>query len=408
MSGLRERLARIPSAAWWCAAVAFVNVAVWSRRRSALPGAGRDLARGVRAASCGDRRGAERARGRSLLRRGGASARGASVQLDGRPPGRRHDLVRVQDRAVDQVEDEPLKPGNAGGIQSNSNQPPLYYLLGAGVYLAFTLGRAARSCGAVAPALGGACRPHDALRLPLSARGLRRALDLDGRRPGRGVPADVRLHLRRGDARRSALHRIGGALLRARAGLPARPHAGARAGHRRGPGGGRTRQAELPRARSPALWPAWRCSPGAHATGAALCRRSALPAGCSPWRRWPTWRSTGPLGPLGVGRRARHRRHKRHRRLPTAWRPSASPSASATRGSSTSRGCPFMNDQFAYFPPYTTWFKGAIGLFGWLDTPFPNWAYTVALVHRGAARAARAGGAGPAPPRPASSAGRSS
>ena len=40
---------------------------------------------------------------------------------------------------------------------------------------------------------------------------------------------------------------------------------------------------------------------------------------------------------------------------------------------------PFMNDQFEYFPPYTTWFKGAIGLFGWLDTPFPEWAYQVAL-----------------------------
>jgi hypothetical protein len=40
---------------------------------------------------------------------------------------------------------------------------------------------------------------------------------------------------------------------------------------------------------------------------------------------------------------------------------------------------PFMGDQFAYFPPYTTWFKGAVGLFGWLDTPFPEWAYRVAL-----------------------------
>ena len=40
---------------------------------------------------------------------------------------------------------------------------------------------------------------------------------------------------------------------------------------------------------------------------------------------------------------------------------------------------PFMNDQFDYFPLYTTWFKGAVGLFGWLDTPFPEWAYHVAL-----------------------------
>jgi 4-amino-4-deoxy-L-arabinose transferase-like glycosyltransferase len=40
---------------------------------------------------------------------------------------------------------------------------------------------------------------------------------------------------------------------------------------------------------------------------------------------------------------------------------------------------PFMNDQFGYFPPYTTWFKGWIGVFGWLDTSFPGWAYQVAL-----------------------------
>jgi 4-amino-4-deoxy-L-arabinose transferase-like glycosyltransferase len=40
---------------------------------------------------------------------------------------------------------------------------------------------------------------------------------------------------------------------------------------------------------------------------------------------------------------------------------------------------PFMNDQFDYFPLYATWFKGSIGLFGWLDTRFPEWVYTLAL-----------------------------
>ena len=40
---------------------------------------------------------------------------------------------------------------------------------------------------------------------------------------------------------------------------------------------------------------------------------------------------------------------------------------------------PFMSDQFAYFPPYTTWFKGWMGLFGWLDTPFPAWVYRLAV-----------------------------
>jgi 4-amino-4-deoxy-L-arabinose transferase-like glycosyltransferase len=40
---------------------------------------------------------------------------------------------------------------------------------------------------------------------------------------------------------------------------------------------------------------------------------------------------------------------------------------------------PFMNDQFVNFPPYGVWFKGTIGLFGWLDTSFEAWVYGVAL-----------------------------
>jgi 4-amino-4-deoxy-L-arabinose transferase-like glycosyltransferase len=41
---------------------------------------------------------------------------------------------------------------------------------------------------------------------------------------------------------------------------------------------------------------------------------------------------------------------------------------------------PFMNDQFAYFPPYHTWFRGWVGNFGWLDTRWPAWVYHAALV----------------------------
>lgn len=40
---------------------------------------------------------------------------------------------------------------------------------------------------------------------------------------------------------------------------------------------------------------------------------------------------------------------------------------------------PFMNDQFVNFPPYGVWFKGTIGLFGWLDTSFEAWVYGVGL-----------------------------
>lgn len=40
---------------------------------------------------------------------------------------------------------------------------------------------------------------------------------------------------------------------------------------------------------------------------------------------------------------------------------------------------PFMNERFDDFPPWGIWFKGFVGLFGWLDTPFPNWVYNLAL-----------------------------
>lgn len=40
---------------------------------------------------------------------------------------------------------------------------------------------------------------------------------------------------------------------------------------------------------------------------------------------------------------------------------------------------PFMSDQFSYYPMRSTFFNGSIGLFGWLDTPFPTWVYTLAL-----------------------------
>lgn len=39
---------------------------------------------------------------------------------------------------------------------------------------------------------------------------------------------------------------------------------------------------------------------------------------------------------------------------------------------------PFMHDQFTYFPPWETWFRGTIGRFGWLDYDFPMWVYTAA------------------------------
>jgi predicted membrane protein DUF2142 len=39
---------------------------------------------------------------------------------------------------------------------------------------------------------------------------------------------------------------------------------------------------------------------------------------------------------------------------------------------------PFMADQQAGLPLYNVWFEGLIGEFGWLDTHFPAWVYSVA------------------------------
>jgi 4-amino-4-deoxy-L-arabinose transferase-like glycosyltransferase len=40
---------------------------------------------------------------------------------------------------------------------------------------------------------------------------------------------------------------------------------------------------------------------------------------------------------------------------------------------------PFMDDQFAYFPPWETWFRGMVGVFGWLDTRFELWVSHLAF-----------------------------
>jgi 4-amino-4-deoxy-L-arabinose transferase-like glycosyltransferase len=41
---------------------------------------------------------------------------------------------------------------------------------------------------------------------------------------------------------------------------------------------------------------------------------------------------------------------------------------------------PFMNDQFERYPLWDTFYKGTIGNFGWLDTPFDATVYTLSLV----------------------------
>ena len=40
---------------------------------------------------------------------------------------------------------------------------------------------------------------------------------------------------------------------------------------------------------------------------------------------------------------------------------------------------PFMNDHQVGLPVFNVWFKGFVGRYGWLDTSFPEWVYSVAL-----------------------------
>jgi 4-amino-4-deoxy-L-arabinose transferase-like glycosyltransferase len=45
---------------------------------------------------------------------------------------------------------------------------------------------------------------------------------------------------------------------------------------------------------------------------------------------------------------------------------------------------PGMHDDFyGLFTPGQIWFKGYVGLYGWIDTPFPGWVYELALVPTG-------------------------
>lgn len=43
-----------------------------------------------------------------------------------------------------------------------------------------------------------------------------------------------------------------------------------------------------------------------------------------------------------------------------------------------------VNDFPGLFTARQLWFNGYVGLYGWLDTPFPNWIYSVALIPAGA------------------------
>jgi 4-amino-4-deoxy-L-arabinose transferase-like glycosyltransferase len=376
---IRDHLSRPPSAAWWCAAVAFLNVAVWSAvvPPFQVPDETSHVAYVQQLAETGEVPNDadagvfsdEAARLLEALQFSSTVGRPAEGTI----------WSESEDQSVDQVEDASLTGSNAGGIQSNSNQPPLYYLLGAGVYWAspsdglldrlvllrllsaalaaittlfvflflrevlaerwtWTVGALAVAFQPTFGFISGGVTP-DALLFASSAalflmlaRVFRHGLTLE-----RGVVLGAVLAVG-ALAKLNFLALIPGAL----AGLLLlawRSHDRVRVLRAVGVTGGVLALAGLVYV----------------AVNAGLWDRSAWGGGLAVAGTNVTGGSDGAVS-IGLAERLGYTWQLYLPRLP------------------------FMNDQFAYFPPYTTWFKGGIGFFGWLDTPFPNWAYTLALV----------------------------
>ena len=375
---LKASVVRLPRAAWWCAAIAFLNVAAWTiitppfqvpdetshaaytqylAERGKVPNEPRGLVYSTEEAELLE----------ALL----------FVPTIGRPEN--HTLwTEVQGDAVEAIDRGSLATGDGGGIQSNSNQPPLFFLLGAGVYLAspwdgllerlalmrlvsallaalttlftflflrevlaqswtWTIGALAVAFQPVFGFISGGVTP-DAMLFTASAalffalaRTFRRGLTAQ-----RGLSIGAAMAI-------GALSKltflalipgvvVGLALLvwRSRARLAALPAAGMAAG----------------------------------VLAAAAAAYVAL--------NLVVWDRTAWGGGIGTA----------------TVSATGGAAGAATTGLTERLGytwqlylprLPFMNDQFVDFPLYDTWFKGGIGLFGWLDTGFPEWAYTLAL-----------------------------
>jgi 4-amino-4-deoxy-L-arabinose transferase-like glycosyltransferase len=376
---IRERLSLIPSAAWWCVAVAFLNVAVWSVvvPPFQVPDETSHLAYVQQLAETGEVPNDSDAGVFSDEQARLIEALQFSTTV-GRP-GEGTIWSESEDRAVDAVEDAPLTGSNAGGIQSNSNQPPLYYLLGAGVYWAspsdglldrlvlvrllsavlaalttlfvflflrevlaeswtWTVGAMAVAFQPTFGFISGAVTP-DALLFTASAalfltlaRVFRHGLTLERGLAIGGVLAVGSL------AKLNFLALIPGAV----AGLLLLAW--------RSPD-----RVRLLRAAGIAVGVLGIAALAYVAVNLSLWDRSAWGGGLATASTNVTGGSEG-IEPIGLAERLGYTWQLYLPRLP------------------------FMNDQFAYFPPYATWFKGGIGVFGWLDTRFPNWTYTLALI----------------------------
>ena len=373
-----SRLRRVPAAAWWCAAIAFVNVAVWGIVTPPLhvPDETSHLSYVQHFAENG-----EPPNDASSPVFADEQARVHAALLFDLTAGRPFNGTiwsEAQAAGVEAAESADLERGNGGGIQSNSAQPPLYFMVQSVVYRAFSwtdlldrlmlmrlvgallaalttlftfafLRELFRepwtwTVGALAvafqPTLGfisGAVQP-DAMLFAASAglfwmlaRTFRRGLTVE-----RGVA--IGLLMAAGSLTKlTFLALVPGALLglallawRLRPRIQALPAAGVAVG---------------------VLGVALAAYVAANLL---FWDRSAFGGGLAVASTSATGGSDG-VEPIGLSERIGYIWQLYLPRLP------------------------FMNDQFAYFPPYTTWFKGFIGLFGWVDTPFPAWAYRLAL-----------------------------
>jgi 4-amino-4-deoxy-L-arabinose transferase-like glycosyltransferase len=285
----------------------------------------------------------------------------------------------ADDDAVDAVEDAPLKQGNGGGIQSNSNQPPLYFLLGAGAYLASPsdglLDRVAlvRLVSALLAALTTLfvylfLREVMAQRWSWTVGALAVAFQPMFGFVSGGVTPDALLF--------TASAALFFALARAfRHGLTLSGGLAIGAALAVGTLTKLTFLAFVPGVFLGIALLAWRSTqrrrafPAAGVAGGLLAAAAAIYACAnivfwdrSPWGGGIETATANVTGGSGAGAVSIGLTEQ----LGYTWQ------LFAPR-------LPFMHDQFTYFPPYATWFKGSVGIFGWLDTRFPDWAYTVAL-----------------------------
>jgi 4-amino-4-deoxy-L-arabinose transferase-like glycosyltransferase len=377
---VRRRLrGRVPSAAWLCALAAFLVTAAWSTitppfevpDETAHVSYTQDLAENGTIPNDKERGVFSDEQGRLI-----------DALLFNTTVGRSGNgsiWYELQDRSVDGVESQALPRGNAGGLQSNSNQPPLYYLLTVPAYYAGSvlgdglLERMALmrlvsallaalttlfvylflrelfaepwtwAVGALAVAfqpvfgfISGGITPDALLATACAAlffalaRAFRRGLTL-----GRGVGIGAALAVG-ALAKLNFLGLIQGAFL------------------------GLGLLVWRSRERIRALVPAGAAVGVLMAASVAYILMNVLVWDRRVWGGGEATATTNVGGgygadPLGLSNQLGYTWQLYFPRLP------------------------FMADQFGYFPPYTTWFKGGVGLFGWLDTGFPQWAYDVAL-----------------------------